>query len=230
MATGLRVSELFSSLQGEGPSTGEPAFFVRLAHCNLRCGFCDTKYTWDFERHPYADEVSEWSVESLAERIAAAPEQRLIVTGGEPLLQQAALARLLERVLPDVFVEVETNGTLAPSDELVARVDQWNVSPKLESSGNQLADRRNDAALARFLATGRAWLKVVVESERDCLETERWLAELGWPRQRALLMPEARDRRTLRERAPFVRRAALSRGLGFSTRLHLELWDGRRGA
>ncbi|HYO97274.1 MAG TPA: 7-carboxy-7-deazaguanine synthase QueE, partial [Polyangiaceae bacterium] len=154
----LRISEVFSSLQGEGPSSGAPSVFVRLALCNLRCSWCDTKYTWDFEQYRYEDEVTEVPVAQLAAELAAAPEQRVVLTGGEPLLQQAGLTRLLELIPASIAVEVETNGTLVPEEALLARVDQWNVSPKLAHTGDPLAQRLRPAALTALATSARAYL------------------------------------------------------------------------
>ncbi|MCA9642692.1 MAG: 7-carboxy-7-deazaguanine synthase QueE, partial [Myxococcales bacterium] len=114
----LRISEVFASIQGEGASTGAPCVFLRLALCNLRCSWCDTKYTWDWKQFRYADEVKERSVDDVAaevrllladldlegERNTAKPPSypssaphppRLVITGGEPLIQSKALVALL---------------------------------------------------------------------------------------------------------------------------------------
>ena len=45
----MQVNEIFKSIQGEGPNFGKPAIFLRTAQCNLKCTWCDTKYTWDWE-------------------------------------------------------------------------------------------------------------------------------------------------------------------------------------
>src|SRR3954470_22965546 len=102
----LKVSEIFESLQGEGVSSGAPAIFVRLAQCNLHCTWCDTKYTWDFERYRYEEEVREQTVAEVAQLVNASASRRLILTGGEPLLQQRALKELFARLAPDIVVEV----------------------------------------------------------------------------------------------------------------------------
>ena len=100
--------EIFASLQGEGPSMGKPCAFVRLSRCNLACVWCDTAYTWRFEgdNRPHRDGVAyeraanqvTLSEEDVAARIAALGKPRLVVTGGEPLLQVPALARMLEHL------------------------------------------------------------------------------------------------------------------------------------
>ena len=106
----LGEPEIFASLQGEGPSAGKPVTFVRLSRCNLACLWCDTAYTWHFEgdtRPHRSGETYErkanqltLSEEETAQRIAALGQSRLVVTGGEPLLQGAALAKMLA-LLPE---------------------------------------------------------------------------------------------------------------------------------
>ncbi|MFO7177630.1 MAG: 7-carboxy-7-deazaguanine synthase QueE [Pseudomonadota bacterium] len=225
----LKLSETFSSLQGEGRSTGVPAFFVRLALCNLRCDFCDTRYTWDFTRFDYAREVRTVPVETVANAIAAAPERRVIVTGGEPLLQRAALEAMLERVPEDVVVEVETNGTLEPGETLARRVAQWNVSPKLACAGDPEHKRIRRAALLALRDTGRADLKLVVRNRDDVAEALALATALEWPRDRVWLMPEAASRAEHELRAPDVAAACTQHGVRFSPRLHVLLWGGERG-
>jgi organic radical activating enzyme len=225
----LKLSELFVSLQGEGPSLGKPCVFLRLAGCNLHCRFCDTKYTWDFQTYVYEDEVRVRAIADVADEIVATGQSRLVITGGEPLIQRRALERLLA-LLPATFVvEVETNGTFSPGDALGARVDQWNVSPKLENGGDPRAARVVPSALAALVATGRAYLKFVLDDPRDADEALSLAQELGVASDRVLFMPQAANRDELHARAPLVSAEALARGVGYSHRLHVELWGGRRG-
>lgn len=225
----LKLSELFVSLQGEGPSLGKPCVFVRLAGCNLHCRFCDTKYTWDFQTYRYEDEVRVRSIGDVADEIVATGKSRVVITGGEPLIQRRALERLLA-LLPETFaVEIETNGTFTPGECLAARVDQWNVSPKLENAGDPRGARVVPAALSALLATGRAYFKFVLERPGDAAEALALAAELGVPNERVLFMPQATSREELSERAPLVAAEALTRRVGYSHRLHVELWGGRRG-
>ncbi|MBX3183802.1 MAG: 7-carboxy-7-deazaguanine synthase QueE [Polyangiaceae bacterium] len=226
----LRVSEVFQSVQGEGVSLGEPCVFLRFALCNLRCSWCDTKYTWDFSQYRYEDEVKHWSLtetRAALERAGLTDTQRLVITGGEPLIQSAGIEALLAELPRAVVVEVETNGTFAPSVKLAARVDQWNVSPKLAHGGDPAHRRLRPEALAALMATGRAWLKLVVMDTDDTEE----LLELarGWPASRVLLMPQATSREELAERLPAVQALAAELGFNACTRLHIERWGGKRG-
>jgi organic radical activating enzyme len=225
----LRLSEVFDSLQGEGVNIGKPCRFLRLAICNLHCHYCDTKYTWDFEHYDFEREVRTVPIADVAQQLADVPSGHVVITGGEPLLQQRALASLLERISPELFLEVETNGTRVPSRALLARVDQWNVSPKLASAGDAEALRIRPDALRALHGSGRAYLKIVVKTERDRDEAEALRQTFGFERSRTLLMPEAATREELDLRSPQVAAFAQSLSLRFSGRLHLALWGGRRG-
>ncbi|HKY34562.1 MAG TPA: 7-carboxy-7-deazaguanine synthase QueE [Polyangiaceae bacterium] len=225
----LRLSEVFDSLQGEGPNSGKPCRFVRLALCNLRCHYCDTKYTWDFEQHDYDREVKETTLAAVVEQIRSAPSAHVVLTGGEPLLQQRALERTLREVPASIFIEVETNGTRLPLPSLLERIDQWNVSPKLASAGDSEALRIRPEVLRALRDTGRAYLKLVVRSEQDKAEAEALRVRFGFARERTLLMPEAATSEELRARAPIVAAWSQELGLRYSDRLHVALWGGRRG-
>lgn len=224
MARLLRVSEIFHSVQGEGPSAGRPATFLRLAGCNLACRWCDTEYSWNWRRFDKQQYSHELTLETVLERLGT-PE-RLVITGGEPLLQAEPLAELLSRVAS--FVEVETNGTREPSEALVARVDQWNVSPKLRNSGEPEQRRFVPRALGALLATDRAWLKLVVEGPHEAPEVEALIAALAWPRERVLLQANATRRSELRARDGVVITLCDALGVRHSPRLHVERWDGER--
>jgi len=224
----LRVSELFTSLQGEGASAGEPAVFLRLGDCNLACEYCDTRYSWDWEHYQRREELFEQGVRELALRVRSCGPRRLVVTGGEPLLQRAALEELLGELEGYVF-EVETNGTLLPGADLASRVDQWNVSPKLSNSGIRLPTRIKPAALAALRDTERAWLKLVVANPEQLVEVLDLVTTTEWPRCRVILMPQAADTTELGVRSGWVAQAALEHGFRFSSRLQLLLWGNARG-
>jgi len=102
--------ELFYSIQGEGSRAGCPAVFLRLAGCNLSCAWCDTKYSWG--RGGAVPEPE------LASRIMSFQSPGLVITGGEPLLQTPAIERLLALLPPNLFIEIETNGTIVPTPRL----------------------------------------------------------------------------------------------------------------
>lgn len=222
----LVVAEVFGpTWQGEGPSTGRTASFVRLGRCNLACTWCDTPYTWDWERFDPAVELRERSVDDIvAELDGFGPVELLVVTGGEPLLQQRRLPPLLSAARSRGWrVEVETAGTLAPSTEVVELVDGFNVSPKLANSGNPLERRHQPEVLRAFEATGKAVFKFVVRDEAELDEVAGFGVSPVW------VMPEGTDAETLTERMRALAPAVLRRGWNLSPRLHVHLWGDRRG-
>jgi 7-carboxy-7-deazaguanine synthase len=223
----LAISEIFESIQGEGPRVGVPSVFLRLAHCNLRCTFCDTPYTWDFKRFDRREEVHEVSLVEVAERIRAMHAKNLVVTGGEPLIQRDALERLLAD-LSEYTAEIETAGTLLPGDALAARVDRFNVSPKLASSGNPEHRRIVPQVLGWFRDEPRAVFKFVVCGEDDLHEIDALVSRFEIPPARVMLMPEGRDAETLAARGRWMVPRCVERGYRYGHRLHVVLFGDTR--
>ena len=230
--------EIFASLQGEGPSLGRPVAFVRLSRCNLACTWCDTAYTWRFtgDNRPHRDGLAfERSANQVrldeaevAARIVALGQDRLVITGGEPLLQGAALAQMVA-LLDGISVEIETNGTVAPHPALDPLVAQYNVSPKLAHSGNPANLALPPERLAAWATDPRAWFKFVVASPADLDEVLALVEAHAIPRERVYLMPEGTDSATLRERECWLAPLALEHGLRLTDRLHIHLFGFTRG-
>lgn len=130
----LRVADLFYSIQGEGSFAGEPAIFLRLQGCNLRCPWCDEPNALTFNSTP------ETPVDEVAKKIWQIRMETgcnyVVFTGGEPTAQGAALAALAEKLfdqeLGPLRITVETNGTLPRPKNLPALVT---LSPKTKPGG-----------------------------------------------------------------------------------------------
>ena len=236
-ATTPSVPEIFASLQGEGPSIGKPSTFIRLSRCNLACTWCDTAYTWRFtgdnREHRdgthydrKANQVT-LSEADAAARIAALGQSRLVITGGEPLLQAPALARMIA-ALPPMHIEVETNGTVAPPPALGALIHQYNVSPKLSHSGNAADLALIPERLAMWAADPRAWFKFVIADPADLAEVLALQQAHAIPAARIYLMPEGRDSETLRTRAKWLAPNCLQHGFNLTDRLHIHLYGDTR--
>ena len=230
--------EIFASVQGEGPSAGAPVAFVRLSRCNLACAWCDTAYTWHFEgdERPHRSGAT-WDrranqvmleVVEVAERIRALGQKRLVVTGGEPLLQAGPLAELLE-MLDDMTVEIETNGTTRAPPRLDIRIDQYNVSPKLAHSGNPASLALLPERLAAYASDPRAWFKFVIAEPADVEEVLALQRAYAIPSARVFLMPEGIDSATLRQRQQWLVPLCLKHGFRLSDRLHIHLFGDTRG-
>lgn len=234
--------EIFASLQGEGASIGRPSVFVRLSRCNLACRWCDTAYTWRFEgdNRPHRDEIAfertanqvALDEADVAARIGAHNVDRLVITGGEPLLQAPALARMLfqlKDLRPHLHVEVETNGTVPVPLALEPLVDQWNVSPKLAHSGNPADLALPPDRLDSWAGNPKAFFKFVIAEPADCGEAAALAARHAIPGERLFVMPEGTDSETLRARAKWLAEEAMRRGWRFTDRLHIHLYGDTRG-
>ncbi|MFW2447411.1 7-carboxy-7-deazaguanine synthase QueE [Erythrobacter sp. A30-3] len=229
--------EIFASVQGEGPSMGMPVAFMRLSRCNLACVWCDTAYTWHFQgdERPhrggveYDRKANQLSLpeDEVAARIMALGQSRLVITGGEPLLQAPALARLLE-LLPDVSVEIETNGTTRAPAPLDIRIDQFNVSPKLAHSGNPAELALLPERLDAYATDPRAWFKFVIAEPADVDEVLALRDRYRFRPGHVFLMAEGTNSETLREREKWLAPLCVRHGFRLSDRLHIHLFGDTR--
>ncbi|MQF95231.1 MAG: 7-carboxy-7-deazaguanine synthase QueE [SAR202 cluster bacterium] len=222
--------EIFHSIQGEGVSMGKPSVFLRLATCNLACRWCDTKYTWDWQNFDYRTEVVELAPEDVERRITAYDCKHVVITGGEPMLQQTELEPLLESLAADGYsFEVETNGTLIPQPAMLSHIGQWNVSPKLRTSGNPEEQREVPLALETFAQMANAYFKFVVSVESDLDEICALSDRYSLAPERVLLMPEGRTPDSLARKSSWLTEACVRLGFRFATRVHILLWGDERG-
>ncbi|MFI0420507.1 7-carboxy-7-deazaguanine synthase QueE [Spongiactinospora sp. 9N601] len=228
-AARLLVAETFGpTLQGEGPSCGRQAMFIRLSRCNLRCSYCDTPYTWDWDRYDPRHEARWQSVAELAEWVGRNSPRLVVITGGEPLLQQDRLVPLLDVLLADGRrVEIETNGTIAPALGLVRDGVQFNVSPKLSTAGLAEDHRIVPAALTVLANTGNAIFKFVATEPADLAEVaeleEQYALASIW------VMPEGTTIKVVLDRARQFADQVIARGWNLSLRLQVLLWEAARG-
>lgn len=216
----LRVSEIFHSLQGEGPSTGVPAHFLRLQGCDVGCRWCDSRYTWD------AGSGRDASVaEIVAEARALGRADLAVITGGEPL-QHPGFEALLDAALAAwPRVEVETSGVNPPPRSHPSL--HWNVSPKLPSATPRWRDTWAHAAA--WIAEPHAVFKIVVGDPPDLDDALRLIDEHTLPRPRVQLMPEGLTEERVREHAAAIAEVCKREGLRLSPRLHVWLWGAKRG-
>jgi len=215
----LRISEIFTSVQGEGPSVGTPSVFVRLQGCDVGCAWCDTKYSWDARRG------QAMTLDAVLDRVKEAATANVVVTGGEPL-EHAAFGPLVTAVKAmGLRVEVESAGTELPPD---VPVDQWNISLKLAHSGVPAARRLRPEAIERFRHLG-AWFKFVVADERDVDEVLALQTRYGLPSERIVLMPLGMRHSEQETLMPRVIEWCRRHGFRFSPRLHILVWGPRRG-
>jgi 7-carboxy-7-deazaguanine synthase len=233
----LVVSETFGpTLQGGGPSAGRRAGFIRLMGCNLHCGKCDTAYTWDASRF---DLLAEGTRRPVTEIAAAALEGNpgiVVVTGGEPLLHQhqPGWAQLLALLTAGgAEIEIETNGTVAPTTETTTAVTRFNVSPKLSGALSDGADpeqlRINAGSLTALRDSGKAAFKFVCSQVTDIAEAAGLCAGLGIPKSMVWIMPEGTAPDVIAARLRELADPAIAAGFNVTTRLHVLAWGDERG-
>lgn len=236
------VPEVFDTIQGEGRNLGRPVVFARLSDCNLTCSWCDTPQTWAFTEKRAAEHdegvVYDTAKEQVYVEVGEAvrnidgyPIKRLVLTGGEPMMQQPAVAELvrgLKESNEEYWVEIETNGTIAPTPELLELVDQFNVSAKLANSGNGEKKRRKSRALEAFAATDKADFKFVVFGENDLPEILDLVEEYEIPHDRVYLMPEGRTPEEVKAHQEELVELAKKENFNITTRLHVLIWGKKR--
>lgn len=226
---------------------GVPSVFVRTSLCNLHCIWCDTDYTWNWvgtrfphhkDAHPgyqkfkKKDWIVSCSIEQVVEAVAAFPCHNVILTGGEPMLQQAALVALmghLRKRAEKYRFEVETNGTLLPDPAFDALIDQYNVSPKLENSGNVRRLREKPRVLRFFSSSPKANFKFVVSEPNDLEEVQELIRTYDIAPEKVWLMPQASTTRTLSQRRKWLVEICKQHGFRYSDRLHVEIWGEKKG-
>lgn len=241
------VPEIFLSVQGEGPKVGQIRSFLRLSGCNLQCRWCDTPYTWNWEgthwpgiddaadplpKYSQAREMLSLSVPDLVARLLALPAEGLVITGGEPLVQMRGLAELIRALKADnpaLLIEIETNGTIAPTAELAALVDLFMVSPKLDHALNRKGSALQAASLAAFAALPAAAFKFVAACTADVAEVARLARDHSIPPARVYIMPLGTDSETLIRTGAALIDSVIAHGFNYSDRLHIHLFGEKRG-
>ncbi|MFJ4828911.1 7-carboxy-7-deazaguanine synthase QueE [Streptomyces sp. NPDC088747] len=214
---------------------GRRCGFLRLGGCNLSCRWCDTPYTWDWQgisdsgiRYDPKTELHRQSVSSVAEELLALGVDLVVISGGEPLSQQARLLPLIDILRDaDVEVEFETNGTRVPDRRLVRHGVRFNVSPKLSHSGDPMERRIVPQALRRFAVTPGTTFKFVCRTTADLDEVAELAAGFGiddvW------IMPEGQSADAIDKHMQELVSSVIDRGWNVTTRLHTLVWGHRRG-
>jgi 7-carboxy-7-deazaguanine synthase len=230
-ATVLTVNEVFGpTFQGEGPFAGQNAVFVRLSGCSLRCRWCDTAWTWDAARFDLAAEQHPMTVRGILDRLGPHRPGLVVITGGEPLLQQQALVTLCQSIRGAGIapvIQIETSGTVPPLPGLTAAVSLYCVSPKLANSGMRLHQRIRPQVLRQFASSGKAVFKFVACALQDLDEIAGITTSCGlapvW------VMPEGTSSTTVMARMQELAGPVAERGWNLSGRLQVLLWEDERG-
>ena len=225
----MKFSELFHTIQGEGQLIGVPSVFFRTSYCNLRCVWCDTPYTsWDPENRDI----------SVTDTVAAITKyncEHIVITGGEPFIQEKPLLALCaELTARGHHITIETNATrFAPvAAQLIS------MSPKLRNSNPETdnrffkrhdRDRLRPDVIRQFLENYACQVKFVVETPEDLAEIRALQTQIGIPAGAILLMPQGITQDTLQQKQRWLVDLCKQHGYRYSPRLHVEIWGDTRG-
>lgn len=249
----LDISEQFYSVQCEGPTTGVPAYFIRLKACNLMCGgtngelmktgdatwWCDTEAVWkQGMMKPFFRLVQDWDKEGIKDWITQG-RVHLVWTGGEPTIprHQRSITAFLDWFNQEntgdnvnLYNEIETNGTIPFTQDLSERMQQINCSPKLANSGMPSSRRINPTAIESIKQHENYWFKFVISYEDDIQEIERdFIDPFNIPASRVILMPGLDSQDNYHERTRFCLETAKKYGYIGLSRLHISAWDQTTG-
>lgn len=237
----MKVNEIFGpTIQGEGRSAGMPVAFLRLATCNLHCFKCDTPYTWLYEgsnakhidgiQFSKKAEIHEMEIEEIFDLLEKTGMKHLVVSGGEPLLQQFNLIDLFKKLKKvGWYIEVETNGTQIPRTQFLELVDQINCSPKLEGSfsGEPEKMRIRKESLEVLSKADKVNFKFVIAESENINEVLGLVERFQMKEVR--LMPECRTNEEMKEKELLVRGLCEKHNFIYCTRLSIEISGTKRG-
>ena len=226
----MKISEIFYSIQGEGILAGVPSVFVRTSGCNLRCTWCDTPYTsWS----PEGDDLAATEILLKVREFGAT---HVVVTGGEPMMQEGVLRLTQQFKDLGMHITVETAGTVYQP----VICDLMSISPKLANSTPREREsgrwapqherlRYQPDVLRRLMSEYPYQLKFVIAAPADLGEVEHIVSDTAAGRSRVILMPEGTDAEKLHERARWLAEICKTTGFRYGPRLHIDLYGNQRG-
>jgi organic radical activating enzyme len=229
----LPVADVFGPVwQGEGPHAGLRCSFLRLGLCNLHCEWCDTAYTWDRDRFDVQAECPPRDAAWIRGELAGHGTDRLVLTGGEPLIHrrnEALLDVLTWWRAAGRTVDVETNGTLPPP-AWHQWIDLAAVSPKLGQSADAYDRRIRPDVLAEWAGLPQAVLKVVCRDGTDVADLARKLHTWGdWSPDRVWVMPEGDSASDVLDTAREIEESVTDCGFNLTLRMHTLIYGKERG-
>ena len=230
----MKISELFFSIQGEGELTGIPSVFVRTSGCNLRCRWCDTKYS------SWTPEGENVDIEELVERVCSYPARHVVITGGEPMIAKDIKEFVDFLKQSGKHITIETAGTIAPNG---IQCDLASISPKLSDSTPEKGEiseewiERHDSTridhdiLNEWIDSYEFQLKFVVSRKEEINEVKCIIDKIESDilPEKVLLMPEGTDSETIHSRYDMLVDLCKENGFRMCNRLHLDLFGNTRG-
>lgn len=210
----LLISEIFYSLQGEGPNIGQPTVFVRTTGCNLHCDWCDEPEALDVKKG------IQMTTEKILKEIQKHNIKFVDITGGEPMLQQQQLLPLLQH-LKDLgySIEIETNGSF--ESKIDDTITHYNCSPKFSNSGNKPYKLK--------LKNPKTFYKFVADTPEDIQEVLHFITSENLPKEKCSLSPQCRTEEEAFQKSLWLMEECKTHNLKFSPRMHIYYWGNKKG-
>ena len=228
----MLISEIYYSIQGEGLLTGVPSAFVRTSGCNLRCRWCDTRFS-SWER-----EGEELTVDQVLQAVSQYPTRFCVLTGGEPMITKEFHELASRLVQLRKHVTIETAATVGPDGVPCSLAS---LSPKMSNSTpgaeaspewreRHEATRLQHDVIRRWIDGYDVQLKFVICRGEDIDEVVSLLEELGRdvPPECVLLMPEGVHTSRLDAQSATIADACKEYGFRYCDRLHIRLSGNER--
>ena len=210
----MKINEIFTSIQGETSYVGLPFTFVRLSGCNLRCSYCDTQYAYE--------EGTEYLLDTVIEEVTKRAVSRVVITGGEPLLQDETYILCSRLLDAGCTVLLETNGSILIKD-VAPRVHRI-LDLKCPGSG---MDKFMNLQNADYL-TMRDEIKFVISDRKDFEWASKILQGHQIQGRAHVLFSSVYDRLDPRELAAWILQEKLN--VRLQLQIHRYIWpDKMRG-
>lgn len=247
----LEVNEIFGpTIQGEGKLIGTPSIFIRLGKCNMKCiGFnveyetpsgikkcsCDSYYAVDTAFKDQWHKMGYKDIIKKVEELKPNYNVDIVITGGEPLLywDNFEFQELLKYYIQNNYnVTIETNASLnIDITEEYQKKILFSMSVKLSNSLEPLKKRINIETLTKILNnTEDSYLKFVIDKEfknQANKEIDEILSKI--PKAEVYLMPMGDTSLQINENCETVIDMAIENGFKYCDRLHIRVWDNKRG-
>lgn len=215
-----RISEIFSSLQGEGLRIGQRHLFIRFETCHLSCSYCD-------EREKSGREMMLPEVLRVVDRLEKkyGPHPYVSLTGGEPLLCPEFLRRLCSQLkLRQYKILLETSGILWHElGTVIQGCDLIAMDFKLPSVGQTKDFLEEHSKFLKIAKSKELYIKIPVSLEMSRKEFEAHLRKVAAiaPRVPIFLQPVIRRQQKGCPRQKF--QSLLTRWQRIGVRMRLDI-------
>ena len=220
-------------IQGEGKSVGEKMILLRTHLCDIQCEDCDTAYTW--KKSQISDSKFKISIEKLQLEVINFSKKyhiyKLLITGGEPHLQQKAIYELISKLPSNFLYEVETTGKKSWTilKPFWSRI-HFNFSPKIGALKSKKIKSITDYIAFEELPY-HFIIKVVVSKEnfeKEIEEIQNFQKKYKIKNEKIYLMPLGKTREELSNKSDFIIRKCFDLNYNFSTRMHILIYDNKK--